>query len=61
MGFLRVRVRVLSKVPGGYPCSSLVVEDLMEQSGAAIGREMPMARTGVEGAVHEHMLDGLDR
>jgi hypothetical protein len=33
----------------------------MENSGAAIGSEVSAAGGGVEGAVHEDMLNGLDR
>jgi len=37
-----------------------MVEELVENSGAAIGGQMPAARSGMEGAVHKDMLDGLD-
>jgi hypothetical protein len=38
-----------------------VTEELMENSGVAIDREISAARGGVKGAVYEDMLNGLDR
>jgi hypothetical protein len=37
-----------------------MVEELVENSGAAISKKMSVARGGMEGAVHKDMLDGLD-